>query len=108
MLIKRRKQRGKTKGLKRKVHRRAKVISTLPNSQTLAKNVEIVDNVTLKQRDEAVPQKLNKIDFKFKTKSRMCLVKWLFKISSYTEGCSTTNNSFQPRECRKEGVNKAF
>ena len=38
----------------------------------------------------------------------MCLVKRLFKISSYTEGCSTTNSSFYPREYRKEGVNKAF
>lgn len=48
MLIKRRKKRGETKGLKRKVDRRAKVISTLPESQTLAKYVRIVDNVTLK------------------------------------------------------------
>lgn len=39
---------GKTKGLKRKVHRRAKVISTLPKSQTLAKYVGIVDNVSLR------------------------------------------------------------
>ena len=84
------------------------MISTLPKSQTLAKYVGIVDNVSLKQRSEAVPQKLNKIDFKFKTKSRMCLVKWLFKTLFYTEGRSTANSSFQPRECRKKRVNKAF
>ena len=83
-------------------------MSTLPKSQTLGKDMGIVDNVSLKQRSEAVLQKLNKIDFKFKTKSRMWLVKWLFKTSFYTEGCSTTNSSFQPREYCKEGVNKAF
>ena len=70
------------------------MISTLPKSQTLAKYVGIVDNVSFKQRSEAVLQKLNKIDFKFKTKTRKSLVKRLFKISSYTEGRSTINSSF--------------
>ena len=48
MLIKRRVKIGKTKGLKRKMDRRAKVMSTLPKSQTLGKDMGIVDNVSLK------------------------------------------------------------